>query len=83
MERSVFGDSPSLAATVIDKRVLFDPSIDRNDGDIDDKVMARLIADVGTLQPDSRAFYLILLDSAHHDYSWARRYQPKFTPFAE
>jgi len=83
VERSVFGDNPSLAATVIDKRVLFDPSIDRNDGDIDDKLMSRLIADVGTLQPDSRAFYLILLDSAHHDYSWARRYQPKFTPFAE
>ena len=82
-ERSVFGDSPSLAAKVIDARALFDPAMDGGEGDVDRKVMIQLTADVAKLRPDSRAFYLIMLDSTHHDYSWARGHQPKFRPFSE
>jgi membrane-anchored protein YejM (alkaline phosphatase superfamily) len=82
-ERSVFGDMPPLGAKIADQRTLRDPATDRGEGDVDDKVMARLGHDVETLTADSRAFFLVMLDSTHHDYSWSRRYQPKFTPFSD
>jgi hypothetical protein len=82
-ERSTFGDTQPLATSVIDQRALHDPAVDTGEGDIDDKVMSRLGREVDALQTDSRAFYLVMLDSTHHDYSWSKRYAPKYMPFTK
>ena len=82
-ERSVFGNNPALPSRVIDLRELFDQTTDRTPADIDTKVMARIGADLDTLRPDSREFFLVTFVGPHHDYSWAARYQPRFLPYEE
>ena len=80
-ERSVFGDSPSIAASMVDARTLRRSGEDLTDGDLDDRAMTRLTADLETLSPDSRAFYLVVLNASHHDYTWSERYTPRYLPF--
>src|SRR6266513_1488131 len=43
--------------------------------------MARLGDELASMKSHSRAFYFVMLDSTHHDYSWSRRYTPSFAPF--
>jgi membrane-anchored protein YejM (alkaline phosphatase superfamily) len=80
-ERSVFGEAPGLAASVVDARTLRRSGEQLTDGDLDDMAMKRLTADLGELQPGSRTFYLVVLHASHHDYTWSARYTPRYLPF--
>jgi hypothetical protein len=80
--QSVFADNAALANTLVDQSALYDPATGGTPGDLDDKVMARVGRALDGIHENSREFFLVMLDAPHHDYTWARRYQPKFLPFS-
>jgi hypothetical protein len=79
-EHSTFGDK-GLADSVIDQSRMLNPNDGDNKGELDERVVTRLLADLDRLNPHSRSFYLIMLDAPHHDYSWAKDFKPPFEPF--
>jgi uncharacterized protein len=79
--RSVFGDDNRLADWAVGQEDWLRSNPDAEEGELDERVMERLNTELDGLDPESRAFYLVLLNAPHHDYTWPRDYEPEFTPF--
>lgn len=81
--RSVFGQGLSLASRTVDQDSILKEMPDAGVGEIDERVMDHLLAALDRLEPEERAFYVLLFDAPHHGYHWSKEYVPRFQPFSE